>query len=96
MIFFLFGSADIQVAVGLINGRIALRSFGSAYSLTKELTPKTLRPCADLSWSRADPSLLAGGFDKAKGDGGVLVFDVQKTAVKTTYLNPAAGQTRSG
>ncbi len=81
---------DIQLAVGLANGRVALRSFASSASSSaaKELSPRSLRPCCGLAWSPLSPhNLLAAGFDRARGDGAVLVFDAEGAATRGTVLN---------
>ncbi len=87
-------TVDIHLAVGLANGRVALRSFAASPSAAKELSPRSLRPCSGLSWSRLRPhNLLAAGFDRARGDGAVAVFDVEGTATRGTVLNTSV-QTR--
>ncbi len=78
---------NLVVAVGVANGRISLRSFSSASPL-KQFSPRTQRQCNDLAWARekvddvvtTECRMLAGAFDKARGEGGVLIFDTQEPA----------------
>ena len=67
------------MAVGQANGRISLRSFDYEHVL-KELSPRTVRTVNDLSWSPVHTNLLGAGYEKTRGDGAVLVFDVEKSA----------------
>ncbi len=77
---------DIPLAIGLANGRIVLRSFNNTSS--KELSPRTLRPCSGLHWSPLAPhNLLAAGLDRARGDGGVHVFDAESAPTTGTVFN---------
>jgi len=61
------------VAVATSHGVISLRSAANLRHATKEFCPRILRAPNDLAW-RA-PSLLAAGYERAKGEGAVLVFD---------------------
>uniref|UniRef100_H2ZHD8 Anaphase-promoting complex subunit 4 WD40 domain-containing protein n=1 Tax=Ciona savignyi TaxID=51511 RepID=H2ZHD8_CIOSA len=70
------------IALGLMNGKTALRIVGSGsgdrqYPIFKELVSKCSRPCNALAWSPLNPTWLATGFEKHRGAKySLLIWDI--------------------
>ncbi|EMD33754.1 hypothetical protein CERSUDRAFT_160035, partial [Gelatoporia subvermispora B] len=88
---------DDLVAVGLTNGKVDLirleatkytrnHILSSGPSVTLPL--RTSRACNAISFSSADPNILATGLEKARNDSSLVIWDVQ-AALPVLTLKPA-------
>ncbi|OCH85554.1 hypothetical protein OBBRIDRAFT_739720 [Obba rivulosa] len=93
---------DDLVAIGLMNGKVDLirlkatkyaRNHILASGPSVTLPPRTPRACNALSWSSADPNMLAVGLEKARGNHSLIVWDVQAAlpALTLKSVPPASG-----
>ncbi|XP_021955257.1 GATOR complex protein MIOS isoform X2 [Folsomia candida] len=69
------GDVEGLIACGLVNGKIALTSFLNPAN-NKEIAPKHPRQVLSVQWNKLQPNLLAAGFEKARSDHAVAVWDV--------------------
>lgn len=76
---------DVLFALGYNNGRILLNHFDASVKdlypeLTgKEFTPTVSRSCNTLDFNPEDNNLLASGFDKARNEHSIMVWDIAHT-----------------
>ncbi|XP_072401443.1 GATOR2 complex protein MIOS isoform X2 [Diabrotica undecimpunctata] len=74
---------DLLLAIGLVNGRVALTTFGPSehdvYGYPgKELVPRHSRHCNAVLFNPLEHNLLAAGLDKYRSDSSILIWDINK------------------
>ncbi|KAI2806893.1 hypothetical protein BLOT_008853 [Blomia tropicalis] len=79
----LSSNTDVLFALGYNNGRILLNSFDTSANpaglVGKEFSAKINRSCNTLDFNQSDNNLLASGFDKARNESSIMIWDIAHT-----------------
>ncbi|XP_026277027.1 GATOR complex protein MIOS-B [Frankliniella occidentalis] len=75
--------ADVLLALGQINGKVVLTTFGPTVFdclglAGKELVPRHGRQCNTVAWNPSESNLIAAGLEKHRTDHSVLLWDLQR------------------
>ncbi|KAB0794498.1 hypothetical protein PPYR_11337 [Photinus pyralis] len=75
--------SDLLLAIGQVNGRVTLLTFGPSQfdSLSlpgKEFVPRHPRQCNVVAWNPIEGNLIAAGLDKYRSDHSLLLWDIMK------------------
>ncbi|XP_034247778.1 GATOR complex protein MIOS-A isoform X2 [Thrips palmi] len=75
--------SDVLLAIGQINGKVVLNTFGQTVFdclglAGKELVPRHARQCNTVAWNPTDPNLIAAGLEKHRTDHSVLLWNLQR------------------
>eukprot|EP00808_Paulinella_micropora_P021905 g29164.t1 len=66
------------LAPGFFSGRVTLLRFLNQNRSIKEFAPRVARPCNAVAFNPVAPTKLAVGLDRARQDGGALIFDLHQ------------------
>lgn len=82
---------DMLLAIGQINGKVVLTTFGptvfDCLGLSgKELVPRHIRQCNTVAWNPTESNLIAAGLEKHRTDHSVLLWDLQRCPHSNGHL----------